>query len=51
MCDRCARPMTAEQARTYDIPGGSGAGGTVTVHKVLCVKPTVRRSPTTPYGR
>lgn len=45
MCARCDKPMKAAEARPYDIPGGSGAGGTVYVHKVLCAQPLVRRHP------
>lgn len=46
MCARCDRPMTKAESRTYDIPGGSGAGGTVTVHKALCALPPATRTTT-----
>lgn len=33
MCDRCDQPLTPGETETRIIPGASGAGGTVHIHR------------------
>lgn len=33
MCDRCRQPMTAEESEPYEIPGATGPGITLHLHK------------------
>ncbi|MFG2671147.1 hypothetical protein [Streptomyces sp. NPDC048445] len=44
ICDRCDRPMTADESSAYDIPGATGPGVTITVHRELCTPPPRRRT-------
>lgn len=46
MCDRCGQPIRPGQ-KTITAPkdSASGAGGTVTLHKVLCKKPPTQTYP------
>lgn len=46
-CSRCLQRAHAEDVETVDMPGASGAGTTVHVHKHPCGKP---RRPS-PKGR
>ncbi|MFD7862596.1 hypothetical protein [Streptomyces sp. NPDC059783] len=50
ICARCDEPMTDEEAVAYAVPGASGPGITIHVHRVLCDIPatTPRRYPTPP---
>ncbi|WP_371777120.1 hypothetical protein [Streptomyces sp. NBC_01438] len=48
ICDRCDRPMTADDSSAYDIPGATGPGVTITVHRELCTPPPRPRTYTYP---
>lgn len=39
MCERCDQPMTDEESKAYIIPGASGPGLTIRVHKDPCPSP------------
>lgn len=41
-CDRCDRPMTPAEAETRDMPGASGTGRTIYLHKGRCPAPPPR---------
>lgn len=43
MCARCDKPMAAEESVPYTIPGATGPGVTILVHRVVCNIP--RTSP------
>lgn len=47
-CQRCDKPLTADEAEMIDNAGATGAGGTITVCRILC-KPTPRQ--TSPVGQ
>ncbi|MFJ6460115.1 hypothetical protein ACIQM0_03480 [Streptomyces sp. NPDC091387] len=43
ICARCDQPMRPEDSESYDIPGATGPGITILVHKVLCEIPAEQR--------
>lgn len=49
MCDRCQQPMTAEESKPYEIPGATGPGITLHLHKELC--PRLASARATPHPR
>lgn len=49
MCDRCQKPMTAEESEAYEMPGATGPGLTIRVHRRPCSLPVAARP--TPYPR
>jgi hypothetical protein len=50
MCDRCGEPMPDKEAKAYTIPGATGPGVTIRVHKRLCLVPPTKPRPY-PYTR
>lgn len=42
MCDRCDRPLAPEESVPYTIPGATGPGITITVHREPCLPPSPR---------
>lgn len=46
MYDRCDKPLAPEDAVPYTIPGATGPGVTIMVHRVVCDIP--RNRPTYP---
>ncbi|GGT70781.1 hypothetical protein GCM10010207_81260 [Streptomyces atratus] len=40
MCDRCHQPVTREESKPYEVPGASGPGITIYVHKRPCALPS-----------
>lgn len=51
MCARCQRPMTAEESKLHEIPGASGPGITLRLHKELCPLPASARPLSYPRER
>lgn len=49
MCDRCHQSLTAEEAERYEVPGATGPGVTLHLHKEPCSLPASARP--TPYPR
>lgn len=46
MCDRCGQPIRrGQKTETFPKDSASGAGGTATVHAVLCRKPPTQTYP------
>ncbi|MEU9090807.1 hypothetical protein ACIOEW_24885 [Streptomyces sp. NPDC087901] len=41
-CDRCDQPMERKEAVPYTIPGATGPGVTILVHRVVCDIPRSR---------
>ncbi|MCX5316908.1 hypothetical protein [Streptomyces sp. NBC_00154] len=39
ICDHCNRPMTPAETGTRDMPGASGTGRTLYLHKGRCPAP------------
>jgi hypothetical protein len=39
MCDRCDKPMLPEDSVPYTIPGATGPGVTILVHREPCTPP------------
>lgn len=47
-CDCCQKPMAPGESKTYDVPGATGPGVTLHVHKEPCSLPVAHRP--TPYS-
>ncbi|WP_168712367.1 hypothetical protein [Streptomyces sp. A1277] len=45
ICDRCDKPMSPSESKPYDIPGATGPGITIRVHRELCTPPPRQTSP------
>ncbi len=39
ICARCGKPVTPEESVPYTVPGASGPGITIMVHRVICPIP------------
>lgn len=44
MCARCDQPMKPEDSVPYTIPGATGPGVTILVHRVVCPIPPGRQT-------
>lgn len=51
MCDRCHQPVTREESKPYNVPGASGPGITIYVHKRPCAVPVSAQPQTYPQRR
>ncbi|MCX4734300.1 hypothetical protein [Streptomyces sp. NBC_01363] len=51
MCDCCQQPMTPEESKSVDIPGATGPGITIHLHKWPCSLPAASRPRPYPHER